>query len=570
MTSLAAIHKAEVIGPTRQRRPDGRYLEPERTLGYAAIDWAQDYLLQPDGPDAGEPWRFTNEQARFLLHWYSVDQEGRFIYRAGMLRRFKGWGKSPLVAALACIEFLGPCRFSGWRDGEPLAAPQYASCIQIAAVSEAQVKRNVMGLFPALLSPRARREYELDIGKEIIYGYRGRSRIELLTSSARSTEGPRPTLVIKEESQHWLPSNGGDEMAAVIRRNAAKSRDGSCRILAISNAHAPGEVSDAELDYESYMQQPEGFLYDSIAAGPEVVEPLRRLKANAEQDGDRETLRAALELCRGDSTWVSLDRFMAECEDPHNSENVVLRFYFNRLAAGSDKAFDRVQWDKLAVKREPVAARELITLGFDGSKNRDHTALIGTHIKSGYQWVAGYWERRLGDDGDISIPEAEVDATVDEAFKRWNVWRLNADPYFWKEWLATWSGRYNRPGRERVASFDTTLLKKMSVSLLNYNNAIKSGELSHDGDPRFGAAIGNAYRRDQAYLDDQGERMYTIQKERQDSPLKIDAAMAGCLSWDARLAAVTLGIGNPPMQIPSRASIVRPRRPTTQGGWIGV
>jgi hypothetical protein len=54
--------------------------------------WAFETLLQPDGPEAGEPWRFTDEQYRFLLWWYAIDESGRFIYRRGVLRRLKGWG----------------------------------------------------------------------------------------------------------------------------------------------------------------------------------------------------------------------------------------------------------------------------------------------------------------------------------------------------------------------------------------------------------------------------------------------------------------------------------------------
>jgi hypothetical protein len=43
------------------------------------------------------------------------------------------------------------------------------------------------------------------------------------------------------------------------------------------------------------------------------------------------------------------------------------------------------------------------------------------------------------------------------------------------------------------------------------------------------------------FTDDDGNRMWTIQKERVDSPLKIDAAMAGCLSWEAYTAAIAAG-----------------------------
>lgn len=65
---------------------------PARTLGWAALAWTAEWLRQPDGPDAGGPWRYTDEQARFVLNWYAVDERGRFVYRRGMLRRLKGWG----------------------------------------------------------------------------------------------------------------------------------------------------------------------------------------------------------------------------------------------------------------------------------------------------------------------------------------------------------------------------------------------------------------------------------------------------------------------------------------------
>jgi hypothetical protein len=77
-------------------RPEGL---PEFSLGYEVIDWAENYLRQPDGANAGDPFKFTQEQEDFLLWWYGVDINGRFIYRRGVLRRSKGWGKSPFLAA---------------------------------------------------------------------------------------------------------------------------------------------------------------------------------------------------------------------------------------------------------------------------------------------------------------------------------------------------------------------------------------------------------------------------------------------------------------------------------------
>lgn len=80
------------IGPTWQRDEEGRWAQPRWTLGRQAAAWAFETLLQPDGTNAGQPWRFTNEQYRFLLWWYAIDESGRFVYRRGVLRRMKGWG----------------------------------------------------------------------------------------------------------------------------------------------------------------------------------------------------------------------------------------------------------------------------------------------------------------------------------------------------------------------------------------------------------------------------------------------------------------------------------------------
>ena len=96
-------------------------------------------------------------------------------------------------------------------------------------------------------------------------------------------------------------------MADVIARNAAKSRDGSSRVLAISNAHAPGEGSDAERDWEAYQKNPAGFLYDSLEA-PEI--DLR----------NESQLRGAIEFCRGDSHWLDVDRLVEEIADPRTPE----------------------------------------------------------------------------------------------------------------------------------------------------------------------------------------------------------------------------------------------------------
>lgn len=92
----------DFLGPVWDRRPDWPdhlrdpqgYILPEFTLGYQAIDWVSKNLLadEVDEHDQPLPFKLTAEQARFILWFYAVDEDGRFLYREIVLQRLKGWG----------------------------------------------------------------------------------------------------------------------------------------------------------------------------------------------------------------------------------------------------------------------------------------------------------------------------------------------------------------------------------------------------------------------------------------------------------------------------------------------
>lgn len=66
---------------------------PEYTLAWDILKWGEENLVQPDGETAGDPFKFTDEQIRFLAWFYAVDENGKWVYRTASLRRAKGWGK---------------------------------------------------------------------------------------------------------------------------------------------------------------------------------------------------------------------------------------------------------------------------------------------------------------------------------------------------------------------------------------------------------------------------------------------------------------------------------------------
>lgn len=76
------------IGPVWKTDENGDWLLPERTLGWQVAGWVAENLVNDDD----EPWTFTPEQFRFILWFYAVDEDGRFLYRDVTFQRLKGHG----------------------------------------------------------------------------------------------------------------------------------------------------------------------------------------------------------------------------------------------------------------------------------------------------------------------------------------------------------------------------------------------------------------------------------------------------------------------------------------------
>lgn len=513
--------EAVTYGPTWQTNPDGSWLLPERTLGWDVLAWTEEFLRLPDGPNAGDPWTYTPEQARWLLWWYGVDETGRLIYQDGMLRRVKGWGKDPVGATVCATEFVGPCRFGGWdANGDPVAVPHNAGWVLIAAVSQKQT-RTTMSLFPSLFSDAAINEYGIDLGKEIIYARRGRARIEAVTSSPRALEGPRTTFTLKNETQHWLSNNDGLEMAATITRNAVKARDGAARRLAMSNAHQPGEDSDAERDWEAAQAIEQGksrstrFMYDSIEAPASL------------DINDEAQVRLALRLARGDSDWLNEDGHVDTIYDPRNSIADSRRFYFNQIVAAEDAWILPHLWDALAVDDpEEIADGEDISLGLDPSATSDHTVLQGCRISDGYVFNLGIWDPA---DHDGEAPRHLIDAAVRQAFSRYNVVAFLSDLHPFESYVDKWAEDFGHDlivkstAKQPIAWDMRSKKKESTVEYERLHNEIIEAAFKHDGDRRVRQHFHNARRRPNAWG-------VSVGKEHRESDRKMDSVPSTMLT----------------------------------------
>lgn len=479
-----------------------------RTLGWQVLAWTAEYLLQPDGPNAGLPWEFTPEQARIVLRWYAVDEHGRFLFRRGVMRRQKGWGKDPFLAALSGVELCGPCRFGGWDSKNlPVAIQHPAPWIQVAAVSKDQT-RNTMTLFPGMFSKDAMSEYKIDLGKEIIYA-RGSGRIEAVTSSPRALEGGRPSLVVLNESHHWLDNNDGIEMAQAINRNLGKSRDGAARAMEITNAHLPGEGSVAELTYDAWRAangRVPGLYYDSLEA-PEIKDI-----------DDQVAVRNGLLAARGDSLWVDVDRVLEEINDPVTPEWLARRFYLNQVVkAGGEKWISDEAWNQCADAERVINDGEEVVLGFDGSYSNDSTALVVVPMDGvPHLDVVGVWEKKPTDTPEWRAPRLDIMETIRKACDRWKVREITCDPHIWVSELE----QLVEEGLP-VVVFEQKGSRLMPATQ-RFREMVLGKELTHSGNEDLARHIGNAMPK----TDARGTQLTKDPRRR----AKIDLAVASLMA----------------------------------------
>lgn len=252
-----------------------------------------------------------------------------------------------------------------------------------------------------------------------------------------------------------------------------------------------------------------------------------------------EGVRAAVVEASGPAAaWSDIDGICEQWQDPTADQTYLERVWLNRLVRASERAFDVEQWRSLADPIYRPQPGALITIGFDGGRWHDSTGIVGTEIVTGFQWLLGLWEQPENIKG-WEVPADEVKAAVAAAFETYEVWRVYCDPPYWETTVAEWAGEY---GEKRVLEWWTNRPKQMAYAIKSFNTAVTSGELLHDGSPHLTRHIGNAVRKILNIRDEEGQSLWTIYKERPDSPHKIDAAMAGVLSWEARCDAITAGV----------------------------
>lgn len=456
---------------------------PARTLGWGVLQWGSKYLAQPDRAQ-GEPWVYTNEQAKFILWYYAVSESGEFIYRRSMLSRPKGWGKSPLLAALCCTELLGPVEFSHFdKDGKAVGKSRTMAYIQIVATAYEQTENTMALVSEMLCQGTAKDHYELDVTLTRVRAPGG-GKIERVTAASKSKEGQRPTFAVLDETHLWDDSNGGPALAAVIRRNLMKYEG---RSVETTNAPVPGKGSVAELTDEAWARIQEGL------ADPDL------LYDNAEEFCadiyDREEAWPILERMYGDSMksrggWISLDRVWSEINDPATREEDARRFYFNQRVHSGSQWIHKDAWKGLEDRDlRPLSRDDRISVGFRGQARAGSTAIVAYRLSDSALFVLKNWEVEGEDE---SVPWGQVDAFMRHVLENYNVALSFIAPQNWQDVVARWYEAFE----DKVEEFWTSNRNRMARATEQFETAARAHRLVHSGDQDLRRHVENAETED--------------------------------------------------------------------------
>jgi phage terminase large subunit-like protein len=189
------------------------------------------------------------------------------------------------------------------------------------------------------------------------------------------------------------------------------------------------------------------------------------------------------------------------------------------------------EWDAISSPSAELKPDEKITLGFDGSKSRDHTALVACRISDGLLVPLRVWDPKLWGG---EIPRDDVDALVTWAMAYFHVVAFRADVKEFEAHVDMWTREYGRKMKIKAApghpiAFDMRGRKRVfALDCESFVDSVLAGEISHDGSVVLRQHVLNAHR----FPLSTGE--ISIRKKTRENSRKIDAAVAAVLAFGAR------------------------------------
>ena len=481
---------------------------PEFTLGPQVGAWIEAFLVHGPGDVMGQPITLTAEEKRFLAWAYELDDSGRRVVRRAVRGLPKGSRKTEFAAWVALAEMAGPVRFDKWAQGKPLGKRVTDPYVVCAAASYEQADL-LLTAARAAVTEGPLVDYFECFEKEI--QLRGEPGVLVRVPAVAGTnDGLRPTFVVADETHEWTGNKS--RVHLVLEGGLSKRRD--TWSLSITTAGNPKVESVALTHYEYGKRVLAGEIDD-----PGFLFVWREPKVNVDDLQDADVRDDAL-VAANPEPWKRLDDLGRRFNEIALHE--FCRYHLNMwVEPDEERWLPPGVWESLQ-NEQSVADKTRIVLGFDGSYSGDSTALVGATVEPvPHLFVLGLWEHP-GGNANWTVDHDAVEATVHEAFRKFDVVEMSADPPYWSQQLNRWMEQY---GDDRVIAFNTFVRKRMAQACSSFYQAASSEGFSHDGHPGLGRHVGNAVLKETA----QGAY---ITKEDKSSPRKIDAAIAAVIAYN--------------------------------------
>lgn len=473
-------------------KPADAFVVDFPTLGWLGAEWIKAHCFVADGWSMGDPFIHKGWQLWCTLNHYRVKPSAKFnrarpvgapafVNRRSLVVGPQKTGKSPWGASLVPLEAVGPSIFAGWaaggelyrcvdhgcgcgfvyeyEPGDPMGIPRPMSKIQLLATAEEQTDNVYMPLQEMIR--RGPLQEQMRVREDFIR-LPNNGEVTPITSSPNSKLGNPIHFALADESGLYT-----GRMAKVWRTMRRGLAGMSGRGLEITNPWDPMENSSAQQTFESKSS--------------DLFRFYRRPPADLDFMLKRDR-RKILQYVYHGSPWVDLDSIEGEAAelvvtDPTEAK----RFYGNMLVQGLGSYLTEELIDATAEQVE-VPDGTAITLGFDGSRSGDWTALRAETI-DGHRFTPAYgpdkrpthWDPKLWP--SERIPRGEVNAAVDEMFRRFKVARMYVDPRHWETQAEAWALKH---GDGVVAEWPTNVISRMHPALVRYLEDSEEGSTSHD------------------------------------------------------------------------------------------
>lgn len=467
-------------------------------------------LVHGPGDIQGEYITLDDEFRAFIYRCYEIypkghPQAGRRVYRRAVLSRPKGRAKSELAGMIACAEALGNVRFAGWDAyGDPVGAPITGAVVRCFATEESQAGNTYANAQYMLANGYAFDAYEgIDVGLTRTFLPEG-GEIVAQTSSAKSKDGGKDTFDVFDETHLWV----GPQLTKLhdtVTRNLMKRKLSDGWSLETSTMYAPGEDSVAEETHKTARK---------IA---NVYFDHKQAPLDTDITNDDELTKALCYVYGPAAEWMDITGLLDEFHNPQNRESDLRRYWLNQPWTTEEKFTTPNAWDALLSNRT-IEAGAKVVLALDGSYNNDSTAVVLATVEDvPHLTVIGAWERTTDTPSDWTVDVLDVEEAIRQARLTYNVLELTADPFRWTRTLQV---------MEDEGCATTTFPQnqfRMTPATSNFSDLIASRGITHDGNEPLRRHVLNAIFRN----DNRGKR---LSKEKKDSPLKIDLAVAALMA----------------------------------------